>query len=130
MREHKYRGWCNWKKRMYYSEPFAILAAERMWHTEEGNLLYPDHEGRRPEEYLEIMEYSGINDKTDIKKVYEDDIIKGKVLKPDLTYQTITNKVRFEKGIFLVGMVPLRIVKDIEILGNIHENPELLEESE
>ncbi|MCR2097823.1 YopX family protein, partial [Campylobacter upsaliensis] len=76
----------------------------------------------------EVELYSGILDKNH-KKIYEGDIIKFK--KDIREYTTLKGVVIFEKCCFYVidesgSYYRLGQIFDIEILGNIHENKELL----
>ncbi|HED8569833.1 TPA: hypothetical protein R6E59_000638 [Campylobacter upsaliensis] len=76
----------------------------------------------------EVELYSGILDKNH-KKIYEGDIIKFK--KDIREYTTLKGVIIFEKCCFYVidesgGYYRLGQIFDIEILGNIHENKELL----
>ncbi|EAM0278036.1 hypothetical protein D0X85_09120 [Campylobacter upsaliensis] len=76
----------------------------------------------------EVELYSGILDKNH-KKIYEGDIVKFK--KDIREYTTLKGVVIFEKCCFYAinesgDYYRLGQIFDIEILGNIHENKELL----
>lgn len=75
-----------------------------------------------------VGQYTGLTDKGG-KEIYEGDIIKT-----DFSYATWIGFVHFNKGNFeLVDSdkngqyLTLSVLSDIEIIGNIHDNPELLE---
>jgi len=73
-----------------------------------------------------LGEYIGIKDKND-KDIYEEDIVKHVGVKTQ-------RLVRFEFGTFIVGKhsgsstkaTPMLLCKRDEVIGNIHDNPELL----
>ena len=69
-----------------------------------------------------FMQYTGLKDKTG-KEIYEDDILK--LFHPN-GIRYFTGKIIFIDGAYYVGNTPLIEFDEFEILGNIHENPELL----
>jgi uncharacterized phage protein (TIGR01671 family) len=77
-----------------------------------------------------LMEFTGVQDKNGVD-IYEDDIVNGCMFNGSYAY----GKVEFYKGRYIV--VPIgRFLEGcdevtnshIEVIGNIHENPELLGE--
>lgn len=74
---------------------------------------------------LILMQYTGLKDK-DGKEIYEEDIVKG------IFYQgkpEISTVKWLEKGAaFIFFGYPMNVhgLHDVEVIGNIYENPELL----
>lgn len=90
-------------------------------------------------EHLEVMQYTGLKDKND-KEIYEGDILVMSYETNILGTKTIRNKVEW-KGYsdgeyvdnvecWMCGNYPVSDwnTKDLEVIGNIYENPELLKE--
>ena len=66
--------------------------------------------------------YAGLTDKND-NRIFEGDIVKGTNIFGDI----VAEMVMFENGMFCIDGYPLGEVNDAEVIGNIHDNPELLE---
>lgn len=88
--------------------------------------------GMQPKEFT-LMQFTGIKDKNG-KEIYDTDIAKIKKVRGitiDYGFFETTGQVFYHNGSYYVGgqdvllssMKPL----DIEVIGNIYENPELLE---
>lgn len=109
MREIKFRAWDTVDKQMY-SWAFMMQSGDgRALSIRE--VLNKTHE-----EWLEVMQFTGLCDKNG-KEIYEGDITKGGYI------------VRSIFGCWCLdkGETPfLYECKDVEVIGNIHENPELL----
>ena len=118
MREIEFRAWCKKENKMFYNVEHEYDFYEDC-ESSFGDIL------DMPERY-EVMQYVGIKDKNG-KKIFEGDIVKldeDEVCfiewdKYDYSYR-IKNK---EVDDILSGFRP----KDFEVIGNIYENPELLE---
>ncbi len=74
------------------------------------------------------QQFTGLKDKNE-KDIFEGDILKysGHVF----TKETEVKEIKFKDGCFCVGFIPLfNLYKNnIEIIGNIYQNPELLSSS-
>lgn len=117
MREIKFRAWDKKRKRMFAVTTLNASGAVSVFIDDDGLYLLPA-------EQIELMQYTGLKDKNG-KEIYEGDIVKSGPYcgKP----------IVFEEGRYWLGEEPDDLFTssvrwDIEIIGNIHENPELLKE--
>jgi len=132
MREIKFKAWdkqkkvwTNWKcyDNMFYFMDKYI-----------GTWLRDD----RFERFL-LIQYTGLNDKHD-KEIYEGDVVTANWYDYDEPSSTITGVIEFSEGWMAYwiadyeGKVFSEIngkgayAWDIEVIGNIHDNPELVDE--
>lgn len=114
MREIKFRAW-NGKE---MKTAFDLSQNPRYWWEE--NKDYP------------LMQYTGLKDKNDVE-IYEGDIIEQL---SERTYESVKGTVKYIDGSYLLeylsgddGCYLFDEVAYNQVLGNIYENPELLEES-
>ncbi len=79
--------------------------------------------GVREVDRATIGQYTGLTDKNGVK-IFEGDIVYAETLNNKGHYQ-----VKFKFGQFFIGInMPVAYVRDsCEVVGNIHDNPELLE---
>ena len=151
MREIKFRAWNDKNKKMFYLDNKAdeyykgafLLWGSKLWNGKVfGNywkLGDADHEweifgasnsndGTDSKDVL--MQYTGLKDKNG-KEIYEKDILNMtyhgsvSIVKPE-----IKGVVGFERCSFIIeenGISLGKIGRSLEVIGNIYENPELLE---
>ena len=114
MRDVKFRAW--------HVENEEIHTMNDLWRLEIGDLSWRHEEGQ-----IVLMQYTGIKDKNGTE-IYEGDIVEqqhylevGGTREPLFKQQEIVESIKKE---FFVGEEGYA---DILIIGNIYENPELLQ---
>ena len=114
-REIKFRAWHNKVKEMLYAETPKYIFA---W-VDEG-------------QPVEIMQFTGLHDKNG-NEIYEGDIIIHDYLDGEITHSVIEwyrtgwyAKSLEDPTKQVAGYLELENCKNIEVIGNIYENPELL----
>lgn len=111
MREIKFRAWIKKDERMESCisiNPFHIGDCDRfLWKHEE----------------VELMQFTGLKDKNG-NEIYEGDIIRSYNDFGD-SFEDLSIVIWNQEGASFDGVVVYDI-KNEEIIGNIHENPELL----
>ena len=126
MREIKFRAWLKEEKIIGEVLGIDILHKEIFFSNED-----VDCYGHTDFKDIELMQYTGLKDKNN-KEIYEGDIVK---LRANHGIGVI--KYYDEWGAFVVEYIkprPLAVLgmnyykEDIEVLGNIYENPKLLGE--
>ena len=112
MKEIKFRIWDKEENKMINGNDFTFDEYAPL------NDLFYDNSKK-----LDFMQYIGLKD-FDGVEIYEGDILEG-----ENGYQGV---VIFENGMFLVdtsyGIYFLNLERNIRVIGNKYENPELLEE--
>ena len=129
MREIKLRAWYKENKKMYadvgiFPFPWNERTQNNYWSVSgDGITVNPYHEN------IALMQYTGLKDKNG-KEIYEGDILSAE----ERWFKPI---VGFENGCFVVANLgPSTSLydflekqhEDFNVIGNIHENPELLKE--
>ena len=121
----KHRAWDNWRKR--------ISVVDRIYIDTKGVRLYDDFgEYWRDFRDVELMQSTGLKDKNG-KEIFEGDIVKmAKDVYSEPTYYEV---VRHRGGAYRLeskqhGCELWLRHTDCEVVGNIYENPELLEDKE
>jgi uncharacterized phage protein (TIGR01671 family) len=135
MKEIKFRAWDKWDKQMMYRGVF-----DRNWYGTETNDKDGCHtiRGIIPEDKsrVELMQNTGLKDKNG-KEIYKSDILN---LTPDgYIKELATVEWDYANASWIyIRISSLEIVngervyvtwKPVEIIGNIYENPELLQEA-
>ena len=118
MREIKFRSWDNHLKFMVDIKSYSISLDGQIFFNNNGDIHNQTNK-------LILMQFTGLKDKNG-KEIYEGDIVKDEV-------GTVI-KVILQPGSFgfdyMNGRVDVcGIGKFCEIIGNIYENPELMEKS-
>lgn len=82
-------------------------------------------------EEIELMQSTGLKDKNGVE-IFEGDVLTSNV-QPCKMVNPIKDGygvVRFENGMFKLGAISLvTFISKMEVIGNIYENPELLEQA-
>ena len=110
-REIKFRAWDKLSSQMLYSD---------YTHTAGLEVFFKAVRLNNGKDLSDVMQYTGLKDKNG-KEIYEGDIVRGKNLE-DFDWVEV---VRFLDN----GWQPFiehRAMTEFEIIGNIYENPELL----
>lgn len=122
MREIKFRVWSVLATRMINWENIFHLPA---WE------IFPGTPEQRP---FNVMQYTGLKDKNGVE-IYEGDVVSFKLAHSDYAYKTIGEVVWYcGEAAFLVecdGEIFKHFdeIREIEVLGNIYETPNLIKDS-
>jgi uncharacterized phage protein (TIGR01671 family) len=134
MREIKFRAWFTIKNKMVDHEVLSMSydKGEGFTFAFDGNTL--DEDGNEEGSLnFELMQYTGLKDKNGVE-IYEGDIIyighphKGRTYTGPIIYE----KYQFSAKDFYFThhdnpSDPFESIEYMEVIGNIHANPELLE---
>ena len=124
-RQIKFRVWDNQNNNWLINQRIEDHPVELLYSDHE---FYIDHSGDNLDNYT-IQQYTGLKDKNG-KEIYEGDIVKA--TSDQYTNENFVGKVIFDEGSFLtwINKNDIRGVwsgDDIEVIGNIFENKDLLE---
>lgn len=112
MREIRFRAWSKVEKIMYKNCVYNCKDAFEM------QLSHP--------QIYEVMEYTGMTDIHGVK------ICEGDILRYEFEEEcSVTGIVTYTSGCFCIDndiLAPLHSLSQKEVLGNVYENPELIEE--
>lgn len=121
MKENKFRAWNS-------KEKFMDSAWLIDW--EHGSVCHGKHNQSELDDCT-LMQYTGVKDKNG-REIYEGDIVEQL---SERTYESVKGTVKFFDGSYLIeflsgdnGVFLFDEVAYNEVLGNVYENPELLEE--
>ena len=128
MREIKFRVWDK-EKNMWTN--FKIL--DNIMYFMDKNTGVWFHEKYKAKGRFALMQYTGIKDKNDVE-IYEGDLVLIRIDKTNILHKTV---VKFKHGAFIADIIGNNDYiylfhfgfnkDDFEVIGNIYENPELLE---
>jgi uncharacterized phage protein (TIGR01671 family) len=134
MREIKFRAWDKTNKKMLILQPIRTMVSEDCF-------VLPVYEGLSHDgiENYELMQYTGLKDKNG-KEIYEGDVVKTfwqhdgvECHDYELTGEIVWNKEDAcfsldcsDQTIRFITTYEREELIDIEVIGNIYENPELL----
>jgi uncharacterized phage protein (TIGR01671 family) len=137
MREIKFRAWDKENKNMLYPKPLSPIKFMLSFSGEFGwfDLDKQMWSGIIPKRYYELMQYTGLKDKNGTE-IYEGDLLTdyGEAPPVYVEYSEEHGAYCFVDKFDPSGTVyytPLMIsYEQMEVIGNIYENPELLEGEE
>ena len=122
MRDIRFRAWVSQRAEMRF-----VTRIDFAWK----NISLDLRSGQRRRfewHEVELMQYTGLHDKNG-KEIYEGDIVRYHYY--DKPENSIEDEVIFDFGMFgvegcAINLSHVYIVKTLEVIGNIYENPELL----
>ena len=132
MREIKFRGWSKSIKKMtYFGDGTGLITSSVLSDGETWGAFYKAQGDVYLTGYQSFMQYAGLKDKN------SKDVFEGDVIQP-IGFEGLHYVVEFLNSAFMakkIGCVSAwergpRILGDMiefEVIGNIHDNPELLE---
>ncbi|BEO91138.1 YopX family protein [Fusobacterium nucleatum] len=145
MREIKFKAWDKLNKEMFNVEIMDFQERK----------VYKDTVSYRKFNDIELMQYTGLKDKNE-KEIYEGDVVKlvhtGIEISADRLedLKRFVGIIKYENGIFKIVKTEKSLIEskyfemeqkkvseifiysklyDLEVVGNIYENPELLKEN-
>lgn len=132
-REIKYRAWLKEEEKMVNVETMDFTD-KSMQYLEKNEIIDAYLLRRMIFDDVELMQYTGIKDKNGVE-IYEGDIVLIRIDKTNILHKTV---VKFKHGTFIADIIGDNDYiylfhfgfnkDDFEVVGNIYENPELLEE--
>lgn len=124
MREIKFRAWDKKNKTMVRGE--SLVSENVFISPANGNLVFSYNAELYLMDNFELMQYIGLKDKNG-KEIYEGDLLRDNRIDVDDIYQVCWNSYSACFMIELEDEYLHQILDYVEVVGNIYENPELLE---
>ena len=141
MREIKFRAWDKKESKMYdvagISPHNEVMVAKPLLHGGSQYVLLEDIHIKKYQIFYKddgvLMQYTGLKDKNG-KEIYEGDILLGRFILDEVEDHIFLSLTEDEKEtqsiVFVVDDIfypyTNQIPEDLEVIGNIYENPELL----
>jgi uncharacterized phage protein (TIGR01671 family) len=135
MREILFRGKTydgEWVEGFLFNSQLCRIFWATAFNKEEDNMFYCEGKDVNPET---VGQFTGLTDKNG-KKIFEGDIVKCEAVYQENEDEYLSNyniEVKYSKGYFY----PFYLngcwrsgIENIEVIGNIHDNPELIGEVE
>ena len=123
----KFRAWDKLDKEIYGVE-------EIHWFRGEFDFIGDGITFKRDADEVELMQSTGILDKNS-QEIFEGDVVRQVRTQPTIENETITGVVTMLEGAWLIVNDNEQLASDLwsetdenEIIGNVYENPELLED--
>lgn len=122
MREIRFRAWYKREQRMYEVSTIRFGVQHGMAPSDRVNYVELDDKDRLyiDGEDIELLQYTGLIDKTG-REIYEGDIVRWDAFPPGTVYTRVV-QWSDDQAMFL----PNDMNNDVEIIGNIYENQDLL----
>lgn len=124
MREIKFRAWSKSEKRMYpvYQLTWALGDLYAQVDSEKDLWMRSS--------VMNLMQYTGLKDKNGVE-IYEGDLVTWTIYPDDEPKRRKPVEVQFRHGVYFTDTTTpilgnIRPDQELEICGNIYENPELL----
>ena len=135
-RKIKFRGWDeDYEKTTYFDDedyhyrPPFVFRLEQVFKKDSNYDDYEDFEYKDITDKVEIMQYTGLHDKNG-KEIYEGDIVKSFFVDTDEAgneiYKYYIIEVKYDE---VLCSYKIDKFMNLEVIGNIYENKELLNET-
>ena len=133
MREVKFRAWNKGYEEMHYDWGIDSSLGSALWHRMFANVsqskaMSKGYELPRSYEHFKgyvFMQYTGLNDSNGIE-IYEGDVVKATDDRFFVSDEII-GQVYWNYGCWEVQQYIFKNLNNLEVIGNIYDNPELLE---
>ena len=137
MREYKFRAWDKEYEKMTYFDdedydyrPPLVFRLDQVFKKDSNYDDYEDFEYNDITDSVEIMQYTGLHDKNG-KEIYEGDIVKSFFVDTDEAgneiYKYYIIEVKYDE---VLCSYKIDKFMNLEVIGNIYENKELLNETD